>query len=330
MPASTESTVRIGPAGWSYPDWDGIVYPRARSRSFDPLAFLASYFDLIEINSTFYRTPSRATCRTWVDRTEENPNFRFTVKAPQELTHRQEPATDGEVTAFKTAIEPLHESGKLGAVLIQFPWSFRASPPAAAYVKTLADRFEPFPTAVEVRHGTWGTPRALSFFRESGVVLCGIDQPAVGDSIAPETRAPNADRAYFRLHGRNKENWFRRDANRDERYDYMYNASELSYWRDVIRKTSGHSREIFAVLNNHFRGQAVVNALQLRAMLTERPSDAPETLVSFYPAAGDLLRPRKGPQAGGSRVRGNADRRQLGLFGEEKQNDDCGGCENEE
>jgi uncharacterized protein YecE (DUF72 family) len=316
MTPSVESTVRIGPAGWSYADWEGIVYPRARNRSFDPLAFLASYFDLIEINSTFYRTPSRETCRRWVDRTADNPDFLFTAKAPQELTHGPRAASEGDVAGFKNAIEPLYESDRLGAVLLQFPWSFRASPEATAYLETLTGWFDPVATVVEVRHGTWGAPRALSFFRQSGIALCGIDQPAVGDSLGPGTHAPTGDRAYFRLHGRNKENWFRKEANRDERYDYLYDVSELSYWRDAVNETRGRARNVFVVLNNHFRGQAVVNALQLGAMLAGRPSPAPETLLSRYPAAGDLLRPRAAAGPSRRATQRNKQRRQLDLFGD--------------
>lgn len=295
MSTHAETRIRIGPAGWSYPDWEGIVYPASRNRTFDPLAFLTAYFDLIEINSTFYRTPSRDTCGRWVDRVRGNPEFLFTAKAPQDLTHRRRPAAQRDVASFCRAIEPLLDERRLGAVLIQFPWSFRESPPARTYIEDLARWFAPFPTAVEVRHGSWGTSEAVSFFRESGIALCGIDQPAVGDSLAPGTHAPNPDRAYFRLHGRNKEKWFSREATRDERYDYTYQVPELSFWRDVVRGAKPHSREIFVVLNNHFRGQAAVNALQLKAMLDGRPAPAPDHLVASYPKAAGLLRPRRAP-----------------------------------
>jgi uncharacterized protein YecE (DUF72 family) len=306
--------IHIGPAGWSYPDWEGIVYPATKSRSFDPLRYLASYFDLIEINSTFYRTPSRSTCRRWVARVEEKPEFVFTAKAPQEMTHHSQPASQSDVAAFKTAIEPLFESHRLGALLIQFPWSFRASPAATAYVRTLTDWFRPFPTAVEVRHGTWGTPRGLSFFRQTGITLCGIDQPVIGDSLAPGTYVPGAGRAYFRLHGRNNEKWFSREAGRNERYNYLYGVSELTGWRDTVRAAGTRVENVYVVLNNHFRGQAVVNALQLRAMLTGRRSTAPGSLVSSFPGTDDLLEAQNGAGAP-SRSGGE---KQLDLFGEDK------------
>jgi uncharacterized protein YecE (DUF72 family) len=298
MQSTTKPEIHIGPAGWSYPDWDGIVYPAKKERSFDPLEFLASYFDLIEVNSTFYRVPSRGTCRRWVERTAEKPGFIFTAKAPQEMTHQSVPATEREVAAFKTAIEPLFESRRLGAVLIQFPWSFRPSPEATGYVKDLTEWFSPFPTAVEVRHGAWGSSRNLSFFRDTGITLCGIDQPVIGNSLTPDTYFPAEDRAYFRLHGRNREKWFSAEANRDDRYDYLYGAAELSFWRDKIREAAERVQNVFVVLNNHFRGQAVVNGLELKAMLTGRRSSAPCQLLSSYTRSGNLLRPDKGPGAG--------------------------------
>ncbi len=326
MQPNAESKIRIGPAGWSYPDWEGIVYPPKTSRSFDPLRYLACYFDLIEINSTFYRTPSRSTCHRWVDRTEDWPEFLFTAKAPQDMTHRSLGAAQRDVTLFKNAIEPLFESHRLGSVLIQFPWSFRVSPAATTYVRNLTEWFRPFPTTVEVRHGTWGTSGALSFFRESGIALCGIDQPVIGDSLTPETHVATADRAYFRLHGRNKEKWFSTEANRDERYNYLYDLSELSQWADTVREAAGRAQNVFVVLNNHFRGQAVVNALQLRAMLTGRRSLAPRRLVSSYPGAGDLLTQESGPQGSGQ----NGLESQLELFREENDREHGGNAQKDE
>ncbi len=307
MVAPTKHEIHIGPAGWSYPDWEGIVYPSKKSRSFDPLEFLSSYFDLIEVNSTFYRAPSRSTCRRWVERTDQKPGFLFTAKAPKEMTHGTVPATEPEVAAFKTAIEPLLEHRRLGAVLIQFPWSFRPSPEAASYVRSLSEWFSPFPTAVEVRHGAWGAPRHMRFFEESGVTLCGIDQPPIGNSLTPDTYWPAGDRAYFRLHGRNREKWFDPDAGRDARYDYLYSADELSPWRDRIRQAAERVQSVFVVMNNHFRGQAVVNGLELKAMLTGHPSKAPRDLLSRYARSTDLLRPDTAQAVNDTARRGKLD-----------------------
>jgi uncharacterized protein YecE (DUF72 family) len=316
----TEPRIRIGPAGWSYADWSGIVYPERKPRSFDDLAFLASYFDLIEVNSTFYRTPSRATCRRWVERTLFNRDFAFTAKAPREVTHRPQPAVEADIGGFKKAVEPLWESERLGAILVQFPWSFRASPESMAYITRLSGWLAPFPAVIEVRHGSWDAPRPRAFFRSAGMARCGIDQPALGDSIGPGKGLPTSERAYLRLHGRNREKWFDRDAGRDERYNYLYGQDELSYWRDVIREAGASTRNTYVVLNNHFRGQAVVNALQLRAMLSGQPAPAPRHLLDAYPSARDQL--RAGPAWAPSLGR-NAEG-QFELFGEEPDHDGDG------
>lgn len=315
-----ETRLLVGPAGWSYADWHGTVYPTRKDRSFDALAYLASYFDLIEINSTFYRTPARETCRRWVDRTRFNRDFVFTAKAPQDLTHRARAAGESETADFKRAIEPLHENDRLGAVLVQFPWSFRATPEATSYVRRLCAWLDPLPSVVEVRHGSWETPAARSFFIEAGLSRCGIDQPAVGDSIRPGKGLPTRDRAYLRLHGRNKEKWFSRDAGRDERYDYLYDESELSQWLGVVRDAKASAKNVYVVMNNHFRGQAVVNALQLKAMLSGAPARAPRPLLDAYPAAKARLRPEPGADPSDQR----ASPGQLDLFHENPERENSG------
>jgi len=308
--------IRVGPAGWSYTDWEGIVYPKRKDRSFDPLEYISSYFDLVEINSTFYRVPARSVCRRWSERVAGRPDFLFTAKAPREITHGAMPHAGEDLSAFKTALEPLFEGGRLGAVLVQFPWSFRPTPEAMAHVKTVTDCLRPYPTAVEVRHGAWGEPRALAFFRDHGIALCGIDQPMIGNSLAPDSYLPGSGLAYFRLHGRNKAKWFAEDAGRDERYNYLYDDSELAPWRERIGHAAKDAGRVFAVLNNHFRGQAVVNALQLQTMLTGQKARAPGIVVSAYPHSKGFL--VAGGEDGSSR-RGGRDG-QRGLF--EKDDDD--------
>jgi uncharacterized protein YecE (DUF72 family) len=309
----SQSAIRVGPAGWSYPDWEGLVYPARPSVGFDRLEFIASRFDLIEINSTFYRNPGRSTCRAWADRVEPFPDFLFTAKTSREITHGDRAADDGDIAAFRTALEPLFERGRLGAVLVQFPWSFRPSAEKFDYIRRVTDRLAPIPAAVEVRHGEWASPRVTGFFRENGIAMCGIDQPLVGNSLGPDIHVPGPALAYFRLHGRRTDKWFGENTSRDERYDYLYDEAELAPWSERIRSSLAEAPRVFAVLNNHFRGQAVVNALELRSMLTGKKSRAPRSLIKRYPRAKSLLgaeedsRPRRTRRPGG----------QLGLFDEE-------------
>src|SRR5918992_802877 len=98
--------IRIGPAGWSYPDWQGQVYPAKAGRGFDPLAYLAQYFDTIEINSTFYRIPDPKTTQRWVDRVADHPDFRFTAKLWQGFPHEGTASAEDEAT-FRHAMAPL-------------------------------------------------------------------------------------------------------------------------------------------------------------------------------------------------------------------------------
>lgn len=280
----------IGPAGWSYPDWNGIVYPRRRPARFDHLEYLASYFNLIEINSTFYRVPTPSTCSSWARRVSHHPDFKFSVKAFQGFTHAQSRASERDVAGFKAAVGPLLEADRLSTVLIQFPWSFRFSQPNMRYIAKLVGWFAPCETSVEVRHGSWGRPEAIRFFVEEGIVMCGVDQPLIGDSLRPDRFVPGHDSAYLRFHGRNRVEWFRRDTNRDLRYNYLYSIDELSDWVERIQEIGQEVGRLHVVLNNHFRGQAVANALSIRALLEDKPVNAPRGVVDAYPSLSAWLR----------------------------------------
>jgi uncharacterized protein YecE (DUF72 family) len=275
--------VSIGPAGWSYPDWVGAVYPADGGGRFDRLAYLAGYFDLVEINSTFYRIPSRATSRGWADRVAFNPDFLFSVKAHQSMTHAAQSPDAGVAEAFKAALEPIHDSGRLGFVLLQFPWSFRFTAPARERIRLLNGSLRPYPLALEVRHGTWECGEALDFVGGLGMTLCGIDQPQLGHSLTPNTSRAGPQGAYFRFHGRNAKEWFNPETNRDLRYNYLYSTQELEPWVKKIKQVVETCSSVFVVLNNHFRGQAAVNALELKSLLQGRPVRVPQSLRKAYP-----------------------------------------------
>src|SRR5918994_4511575 len=109
--------IRIGPAGWSYKDWEGVVYPKKPGKTFDPLEYLSRFFNTIEINSSFYRPPTPSTTKAWAKRVASNPNFTFTAKLHRIFTHERGKATAEDEKAFREAMTPLAESGKLGAIL---------------------------------------------------------------------------------------------------------------------------------------------------------------------------------------------------------------------
>jgi len=134
--------ILIGPAGWSYADRRGRVYPEGAGSKFDTLALVAKYFDTVEINSSFYHPPTPETARSWLGRIAHNPQFVFTAKLYRTFTHERGKATADDEKVFREGIDPLAEAGKLGAVLIQFPWSFRNDREERSYLTELAERFK--------------------------------------------------------------------------------------------------------------------------------------------------------------------------------------------
>src|ERR671931_891361 len=202
--------IRIGPAGWSYPDWQGQVYPAKAGRGFDPLAYLAEYFDTIELNSTFYRIPDAKITRRWAARVADHPAFRFTAKLWQGFTHEGTTSAQDEA-AFKQAMAPLQDAGTLVAVLIQFPYRFHHTPENRAYLRRLTDAFREFPLVLEIRHRSWDRPQVYACFQELGVGFCTIDQPPVSYAIGL-TQVVTSPIGYLRLHGRNAAMWFNDEA----------------------------------------------------------------------------------------------------------------------
>jgi uncharacterized protein YecE (DUF72 family) len=275
--------ILIGPAGWSYPDWHGIVYPSRRPHGFHEASYLAEYFDTIEINTSFYNPLRPDHAAQWVERIAANPRFLFTAKLWQKFTH-EEGATAADEGAVRVGFDVLHNAGRLGAVLLQFPFSFHNSPQNLARVRQLLDAFGAYPLVVEVRHSSWAQPEFYEFLHERGTGICNIDQPLIGRSIKPGDRATSR-LGYVRLHGRRADTWFSDDPElpRHERYNYLYSERELEPWARRIRLLSERTETTFVVTNNHFEGKSVVNALQLLHMLSGNKVKVPETLRHCYP-----------------------------------------------
>ena len=281
-----DPALRVGPAGWSYPDWEGVVYPQGKGRSFDPLRFVADYFDTVEINSSFYSPPNPKSCAAWVRRVAHNPRFRFTAKAWQRISHERreedEQALQGDCETVLRSMEPLASAGMLGALLLQFPWSFRCTQPNLDYLAALFRLLDSCPLAVEVRHGSWNQELFYTLLRENNAAYCNVDQPVIGHSLKPAAYV-TARIGYFRLHGRNYQNWFKEDAGRDARYDYLYTKDEVRQLSRLIRTVKQEAEETYAITNNHFRGQALVNALEILEELDARPPAVPPSLAESYP-----------------------------------------------
>ena len=274
--------IRIGPAGWSYADWRGLVYPERAGSKFDTLALVAKYLDTAEINSSFYHPPSPTTATSWLKRIAHKPAFKFTAKLYKAFTHEHRKATTDDEKMFREGIDPLREAGKLGAVLIQFPWSFKNDREERSYLTQLIERFRDYPLVVELRHDSWIKPTIFQTLEDFGVGFCNIDQPLFDDSIKPSAEVTSAI-GYVRLHGRNYGNWFREDADVLERYDYLYPLHELESWLPRIKEVAAKAKETFVITNNHARGQSLVNAFELLAELEEQRVPGPAKLIESYP-----------------------------------------------
>ena len=311
--------IRVGTSGWSYPGgrgtWNGVFYPAkaARARGFDELEFYARWFDVVEVNSTFYGQPRAAVTARWAARTP--PGFEFAVKLYQKFTHplmfreaaaEAAPGADAhwleetgavrqaDVDEFKAGIEPLAAAGKLGPLLVQFPPSFTATPEAIDYLGWLLRTFGDYALAVELRHRTWSdherdTAALLAAYGAAWVL---IDEPKFEFSIRQQWNAASApgaggaagdELAYMRFHGRNAAEWWRHAAAED-RYNYLYTEQELRPFAAAAASAGASLKKAYLFFNNHFSAQGVANAVQLRRQLGHPvPEPLPRDLVARFP-----------------------------------------------
>lgn len=283
------ATVRVGPAGWSYDDWQGIVYPPSMPRQLHPLEFLSRYFDTVEVNSSYYRPLQANHAANWVSLLDSNPRFKLTAKLYKAFTHeRGEWPSQEVIDAVRAGLDVLMDARRLGAVLVQFPWSFRRTVENRRWLARVVGTFSEYPLALEVRHASWNRPEVFDELAQRGIAFCNIDQPLFSNSLAPTARV-TARVGYVRLHGRNANDWFREDAGRNERYDYLYTIEELGEWLQKIERIREMASEVYAITNNHYRGQAVVNAFELQSGLgIQKKEPPPDSLVEAYPRLKDL------------------------------------------
>ncbi len=287
--------ILVGPAGWSYTDWEGIVYPHHKPRGFHEAAYLAQFFDTIEINTSFYSPPRAEVVRAWAARIAFNPNFKFSAKLWKRFTHERDANLKDE-RMFKEGLAPLVSEGRLGALLLQFPWSFRNTLENHEYLSGLIMQFMEYPLVLEVRHSSWNKPEVFEWLAGLGVGFCNIDQPVIGQSIAPSARA-TAPVGYVRLHGRNYEHWFTSSEHPEERYNYLYSQAELEPWAARIQSIAQHTEVTFVITNNHFQGKAIANALQLIRLIRNQPVRVPETLLESYPELEKIASPEASASA---------------------------------
>jgi uncharacterized protein YecE (DUF72 family) len=278
-----QAKVRVGPAGWSYKDWSGYVYPERRAKGFHEAEYLAQFFDTIEINTSFYGPIRPEHAKLWIEKVAANARFMFTAKLWQGFTHDLT-ATAADEKTVRAGFDVLRAADKLGAVLLQFPFSFHKTEETTTYLSRLLKRFADYPLVVEVRHATWNLPEVFELLRGRGVGFCNIDQPLIGRSLKPSAER-TAPVGYVRLHGRRYDTWFSDDADvpQHERYNYLYSEEELRPWADRVKRVAEDASEVYVITNNHYQGKAVVNALELIAMLKKPKVKVPEPLREQYP-----------------------------------------------
>ena len=309
--ATTSSNLRIGTAGWSYPSgkgrWNGVFYPKPRPKGFDELDFYAEHFDTVEVNSAFYGQPRVEVSRAWAERTPRG--FEFSVKLYQKFTHpgmfkervvsslpegaREESDAItalvrpnlADLDEFRRGIEPLASGGKLGALLAQFPASFKDSPAARESLAELLRAFRDYPVAVELRHKSWSDHigETLTLLNGFGAAWVQIDEPKFRFSIR-QNYLPNVQGFYYmRLHGRNVEKWWRHDKSED-RYDYLYSSEELKEFSETAGAAKRLVKKLYLYTNNHFSAKSVANAAMIKQQLGE-PIDGeyPPAFLARYP-----------------------------------------------
>ncbi|MGE3959784.1 MAG: DUF72 domain-containing protein [Vicinamibacterales bacterium] len=311
--------LRIGTSGWSYPSgrgtWNGIFYPpsRGRSKAFDELSFYAEHFDTVEVNSTFYGQPRATVSRSWAERTPAG--FEFSIKLYQKFTHPKmyeaslrkslhtpeghadairalvEPSA-ADLDEFRRGIDPLASAGKLGAVLAQFPPSFKSGGAERDYLVRLLRALADYTVAVEVRHSSWSDAFAdtLGILNDAGAAWVQIDEPKFRFSIR-QNRLPNVKGFYYmRLHGRNAAQWWSHEASED-RYNYLYSADELQEFTETAAAAKQLVKKAYLYTNNHFSAKAVANAAMIKQQLGEPlPGEYPESFIKAYPALSGTVR----------------------------------------
>jgi uncharacterized protein YecE (DUF72 family) len=253
----------LGTSGYSYDDWKHVYYPANVSRA-GWLAYYASEFQAVELNFTYYRIPTADQLEKLAAQTPDD--FRFAVKAHRDITHTRK--GDPVVFAqFRAALEPLQGVGKLGAVLLQFPYSFRNTKENVYYLEHCARQLSELPFVIEFRHSDWVTQRTLGKLREWQAGFCNVDMPKL-PGLLPQTAFVTAPTAYARFHGRNVDKWWRHEQ-AWQRYDYTYNDQEIEEWVPHLRDMDREAESLFVFANNHWQGQSIDTARQIKMHLQE-------------------------------------------------------------
>lgn len=252
--------IRVGTSGYSFADWVGPFYPEGTARS-RMLEEYARHFDVVEINSSYYRLPDARMFERMEAKTPDG--FEFIIKLYRGMTHEIEDDTS-MYRALAEAVGPLKEADKFAGYLAQFPWKFKDTPQARGHLGFLREHLGADPLFVEFRHDSWMKPEVFELLRSADLGYCSVDEPNLRGLIPPVARATTST-GYVRLHGRNAANWWGRGGG--DRYDYDYNASELEEWAGKLVTLEEKVKKVYAFFNNCHAGHAARNAELMIEML---------------------------------------------------------------
>lgn len=278
--------IYIGTTGWAYPESYPVFYPKKQTKFFNWLRYYSDYFNVVEVNTTFYQFLKPQNIDDWLHKINDVPDFSFIIKLHQIFTHKRK-ISHADIKATQEILDILQQSERLAGLLIQFPYSFECSDVNILYMKMIIDLFSSYTKFIEVRHPSWKNKKAKT------ITFCSVDLPQVGDSI-PFMPGVSNNISYLRFHGRNKEGWnysiknSRNFTNFDptvDRYEYYYSTGELLEISQQIKKqVYDKAKKIFIIWNNHPHIDAVSNALELRSMLNEdHKVRIPKTILNVYP-----------------------------------------------
>jgi len=286
-----QAPVLVGTAGWAYDDWKNVVYPAGERNK---LKFVSRYMDCVEVNVSFYRPLSPQVTEKWLGDVGDEENFRFIVKLWQRFTHQTDPpVSDAELSAYKEGLKPLEEAGKLLAVLVQFPFYFCDSTKSRSRLGHIAESFSEYVKVLEVRDRSWSKPEALEFIRANRFNLACLDMPWARNSFR-ERALVTGTLGYLRLHGRNRDAWFSKDADRDQRYNYLYSDHEMNQVLHRIEEMRKLSQRLVVIWNNHYQGKAMTNACQTLSNLKGGRVRVPPLLKQVYPELDGVAIPEAG------------------------------------
>lgn len=273
------SSLRLGPSGFLHPDWRELVTPRQTPARRAMLSTLASYIDFLEIDVTREHALRPETAMVWLNAVKDNPRFQFAALLGRSFTHDRR-LEDASVRTWKNGVLPLHQSGRLGAVVMTFPWAFRFTAENREFLITVRRAFHEFPLVAEFRHESWMRDEAITTLIDYRVGLVNIDQPEYFRAMPPAALLTGPV-AYVRLHGRagheEAQHFYTRTLP-----PYLYNRAELEQWRPRVERLARHAARTYVAFTNSAGARSLVNALMFAALMGEAQPGAPPDLVEHY------------------------------------------------